>query len=153
MPTDRSLAVRVEGLADFQKELKRLDQKLPRELQKANKRAAELVADAARTRATGLGSVAAKAAPSIKAAAEQRRSKVSIGGARYPFALGAEFGGQGRPTTMQFAPWSGSDTGAGYFLYPAIRETRDEFMDAYDDAIEQLTREAFPTGWRRLKRS
>lgn len=142
MPTDKSRAIRVEGLADFQRELKALDSKLPRELAKANKDAAELVASHARSRASGLGSVAAKAAPSIKAAAEQRRSKVTLGGPQYPYALGAEFGGQGRPTTMQFQPHRGRE---GYFLYPTIRDDRDEFMDAYERAIDQVMRAAFPS--------
>lgn len=142
MPTDRSQAVRVEGLADFQRELRQLDSKLPRELTAANKKAAELVAEKARGKATSLGGVAAKTAPSIKAAAEQRRSKINIGGARAPWALGAEFGGQGRPTTMQFQPHRGRQ---GYFLYPTIRDTRDEFMDVYERAIDQLMRAAFPS--------
>ena len=136
--------VRVEGLADLQRELRKLDSKLPRELRQANLKAAELVATAARSKASSLGGVAAKTAPSIKAAAEQRRSKVTIGGPKYPFAMGAEFGGQGRPTTMQFKPWSGRDSGAGYFLYPAIRGTRDEFIEVYERAIDQLMRAAFP---------
>lgn len=141
MPTDRSQAVRVEGLAAFQKALKALDENLPRELTKANKEAAEFVADRARTRAQALGGVAAKSAPSLKAAAEQRRSKINLGGARYPFALGAEFGGQRRPTTQQFPPWTGK---TGRFLYPTIRDTEQEFMDVYERAIDQLMHAAFP---------
>lgn len=139
MPTDRSVAVEVRGLADFQRELKRID--LASDLKDANKDAAELVATAARARAQGLGGVAAKTAPSVKAAAEQRRAKINLGGAREPWALGAEFGGRGRPTTQQFQPHLGR---TGYFLYPAIRATREEFLDAYAKAIEQLMRRAFP---------
>lgn len=142
MPTDRSQAVRVEGLADFQRELRRLDSKLPRELTAANRAAAEMVAERARSRARGLGSVAAKSAPSIKAAAEQRRSKINLGDNRHPFALGAEFGGRRRPTTQQFEPWTGK---TGRFFYPTIRDTEDEFMAVYERAIDQLARAAFPS--------
>lgn len=141
MPVDRSQAVRVEGLADFQKELRALDRTLPRELGQANKRAAEMVAERARQRAQSLGSVAAKSAPSIKAAAEQRRSKINLGSTREPWALGAEFGGQGRPTTQQFEPHRGRE---GYFLYPTIRDTRDEYLEIYGRILEQLMRAAFP---------
>lgn len=133
--------VRVEGLADFQRELRKLDSKLPRELRVANLKAAEVVASDARSRAASLGGVARKTAPSIKAAAEQRRSKVTLGGPRFPYALGAEFGSIQH---TQFKPWTGSDSSSGYFLYPAIRGTRDEFMDAYEDALDQLMRAAFP---------
>lgn len=139
MPTDRSEAVQVKGLAEFQRELKKID--MAKDLRLANLAAAELVATAARSRASGLGGVAAKTAPSIKAAAEQRRSKVNLGGGQYPFAMGAEFGGQGRPTTQQFKPHLGTE---GYFLYPAIRNTREQFMDAYERAIQQIMHAAFP---------
>lgn len=133
--------VRVEGLADLQRELRRLDSKLPRELRLANLKAAEVVATAARSKASSLGSVAAKTAPSIKAAAEQRRSKVTLGGPKYPFAMGAEFGSI---EYAQFKPWTGSDSSSGYFFYPAIRGTREEFMATYERALDQLMRAAFP---------
>lgn len=139
MPTDRSQAITVQGLAEFQRELRQID--LASDLRDANREAAETVASAARARASSLGGVAAKTAPSIKAAAEQRRAKVDLGGSRYPFALGAEFGGQGRPSTMQFKPHLGR---TGYALYPAIRDTREQFIDAYDRALGQLMARAFP---------
>lgn len=136
--------VRVEGLREFQAELRKLDQKLPRELRVAGNEAAAIVVRDAQGRAQGRGGVAAKTAPSIKATSEQRGARVSLGGTRFPFAMGAEFGGRGRPTTQQFAPWTGSDSGAGYFFYPAIRETRDQVTDAYADALDRLMRDAFP---------
>lgn len=133
--------VRVEGLADFQRELRKLNADLPKELRKANIEAAEVVAKDARQRAEGRGGVAAKSAPSIKAQGEQRRSKITIGGPKFPFALGAEFGAVEYP---QFDPWTGSGSDAGYFFYPAIRDTREEFMDVYEDALDRLARRAFP---------
>lgn len=145
-PSDR---VRVEGLRDFQRELRALDNKLPRQMRVANLEAAEVVAKEARAKAIAQGGVAEKTAPSIKAAAEQVRSKVNIGGTRYPFALGAEFGAKVYP---QFKRWRGNqhqpdvDNGVGYFLYPAIRETRSEFIDTYAKALDQLMRRAFPDG-------
>jgi hypothetical protein len=137
MAADKSRAVQVRGLAEFQRELRKLD--LAKDLRLANKEAAEVVASAARARARG--GVAAKTAPSVKAAAEQRRAKVTLGGAAYPFAMGAEFGGQGRPTTMQFEPHRGTQ---GYFLYPAVRDTREQFIDTYARVLDQLMRRAFP---------
>lgn len=137
--------IRVEGLREFQAELRKLDQKLPRELRVAGNEAADIVVRDAQSRARGRGGVAAKTAPSIKASSQQRGARVSLGGARFPFAMGAEFGGRGRPTTQQFAPWSGSDSGAGYFFFPAIRGSRDEFMDVYETALDRLMRAAFPS--------
>ena len=51
-----------------------------------------MVAERAKARAMSLGGVAAKTAPSIRAMAEQRYAKLVMGGARYPFAFGANFG-------------------------------------------------------------
>lgn len=143
MPTDRSESIQVQGLREFQAALKALDDRLPRELAQANYEAADhVVAREASRRARSLGGVAGKAAASIKAAKQQRAAAVSIGGPQFPFALGAEFGGQRRPTTQQFKPWKGHE---GYFLWPAIRETKPQFMEVYERAIDDLMRRAFPS--------
>lgn len=139
MATDRSESVTIQGLKEFLAALKAVD--LNKDLAQANKKAAEMVAAKARGKAESLGSVLAKAAPSIKAAAQQRQAAINLGGSQYPFALGAEFGGGRRPTTRQFKPWLGH---TGYALYPTIRETREQFIDVYADAIDELMRRAFP---------
>lgn len=137
--------VQVDGLRELSKALKQLEDKnLGKELQKANKAAANLVASAAKGLATTLGSTPAHVAPSIRASAGRQSASVSIGGAAYPMAAGAEFGGQRRPTTQQFQPWRGSDSNAGYFLYPTIRAKVDEIVGEYADALDELLGKAFP---------
>lgn len=146
MPVDR---IRVEGLRDLQRALRAVDAALPKELRQANKEAAEVVAGAARANfAAGTG-VAPKVVPSVKALAQQRSASVKIGGARYPYALGSEFGGgkygPGNPTprgghTTQFPPFKKS----GYALYPAIAEKRDEVVEAYAEALGRVAKRAFP---------
>lgn len=118
-----------------------MDADLPKELRKANIEAAEVVATDARRRAEARGGVSRKSAPSIRAQGEQRRSKITIGGNQFPFALGAEFGSI---EYKQFDPFTGNGSDAGYFFYPAIRETREEFMDVYEDVLDRLARRAFP---------
>lgn len=136
---DKSEAVEVTGLRDFLAALKAVD--FNRDLGKAHKRAADMVASKARSKAESLGGVLAKAAPSIKALSQQRAAAISLGGATFPFALGAEFGGQRRPTTQQFVPWTGH---TGRALYPTIRDTREEFLKLYADEIDELMHRAFP---------
>lgn len=67
-------------------------------------------------------------------------------------ALGAEFGADrnqrrmGRPHGKvapvkgwnQFEPWRGNDTGAGYFLWPAIRQQSDEILNRYTALFDEL---------------
>ena len=95
-----------------------------------------------------------------RAASTLKALKVSTGGAvrlgeGFPGALGAEFGAYrnqlrggrpgGRPAQVrgwqQFRPWRGSDSGAGYFMWPAIREQTDEIVNRYGEMIEKLWEE------------
>jgi hypothetical protein len=148
--SDKSSGINVIGLKELQRELKNLDADWPKELRKANKEAAEMVATRARRSfARGRG-VAPKVVPSIRALAQARSAAVKIGGQRFPFAMGAEFGGgkyrKGRPTsaggyTTQFLPHRGK---RGYHLYPTLRDSTDEVVDIYGDLVDALTRRAFP---------
>lgn len=139
----RSGDIAVDGLVEFRKALKAMgDVEALREMRAANKEAATIVAGEAKDKAQSLGSVAAKVAPSIRVSAGQQSAGVSWGGSAYPMAWGAEFGGQRRPTTQQFRPWRGSDSGAGYFAYPAIRENLDRIVIPYEQAIADIVRKA-----------
>lgn len=124
--------VNADDLDDFRRDLRATGSDLQHELDKASGEVAELVAVGARSRAEGLGSTAGHVAPSIQADGQS----VSLGGSAYPMAAGAEFGGQGRPTTQQFDPY----TSEGYFLYPSIREDEDQADELYANAIDDLTR-------------
>lgn len=129
--------VSVEGLAELRRALKAVSAAAPKELSAAGKDVARFVADDAQGKAAGLGGVAAKVAPSIRAAAAGGGGAISLGGAAYPMAAGAEFGGQGRPTTQQFKPHLGR---TGYFVYPSIRENSGRIEDEFRDAIHELMR-------------
>lgn len=54
-----------------------------------------------------------------------------------PIFFGAEFGGQSRPSTMQFPPHMGR---RGYFLYPAKRQNQEHFDTIWDRGIEAAMR-------------
>lgn len=134
--------VDVEGLAELSKDLRALDKNLARELRAANKSVAGFVASDARAAALSLGGVAAHSAPSVKPAAGGDWAGVALGNDSYPMAAGAEFGGQRRPTTQQFQPWRGSDSSAGYFLYPSIRNDSDRIETEYTAALDEVLRKA-----------
>lgn len=142
--------IKVVGLKEFQKELRAIDKDLPKQLRLANKEGADVVAEAAKESFASRGGVAPKVAPSIRSAAEQRRASVKMGGKKYPFAGGAEFGGgkygKGNPKppgggyTTQFEPFRKT----GYSMFPAIRDKRDEVIEVYGKALERLMSKAFP---------
>lgn len=129
--------VGVEGLTELRKALKAISDTAPRELSAAGKEVAGFVAEDARSAASGLGGVAAKVAPSIKASSAGGGGAIGLGGAAYPMAAGAEFGGQGRPTTQQFKPHLGR---TGYFVYPTIRRDADRIEETYSEKIDDLMR-------------
>lgn len=133
--------IEVVGLREFRLSLKAMSDDLPKDLRQVNKDAAETVAADARNRASSQGGALGKAAPSIKAGATQRGGYVKIGGDRYPFALGGEFGSV---QFKQFRPWRGSGDDAGYALYPAKRAKTPHIVERYGDLIDELSRRAFP---------
>lgn len=145
-------AVRVDGLQELQRAVRNARGTAgTRLIRAANKDAAELVASRARDRAQQLGGVAAKVAPSIKAAGEQRYAKLSFGGARYPMAMGANFGAQHdvlRNTSAraylgwnQFPEWGGNQWTGGArdrFLYYTLARQGDAIQAEYERALDQL---------------
>ncbi|MGH9460369.1 MAG: hypothetical protein ACRD1X_04075 [Vicinamibacteria bacterium] len=146
--------VRVEGLAELSRVLKRMDSDLAKELRKANKDAAQVAATVSKSRALSVGGVAAKVAPTIRASAGVKSASVGFGGAQAPMAGGAEFGAnrdrlRQRSTGTyvgyrQFQPWRGSGRNAGYFVYPAIRDNENRIVEQYTDALDHLLRRTFP---------
>lgn len=133
-----SQGVQVEGLNELNRALRGLGgAEMQKELKEAGLEVAKDVTAAARSKAMSVGGVAAKVAPSLKAAGRNTGAGVSMGGSRYPFAGGAEFGSL---QYAQFKPWRGSDSGAGYFLYPTIRDKSETIASTYQDAVDELVR-------------
>lgn len=127
--------VRVHGLNELNRALRTMGKEFQKELTQTNKDVAGLVADDAKAAAYALGGVAAKVAPSVKAAGGTTWAGVSFGGAAYPFAAGAEFGSY---RYRQFRPWRGNGSDAGYFLYPAIRQDAERIETEYTEALDRL---------------
>lgn len=133
-----SQGVQVEGLNELNRALRGLGgSELQKELKAAGLEVAKEVTSAARSRALSLGGVAAKTAPSLKATGRNTGAGVSFGGARFPFAAGAEFGSY---QYAQFKPWRGNQSDAGYFLYPTIRDKSDTIAETYQGAVDELVR-------------
>ena len=145
-------ATKVVGLAEFRRELKKLDEPhLVNQLKDVNYAVASLVVSSAKAHAsTRMESAAAE---SLRPSRSGARAQVT-GGAGIEFFGGAEFGAaqdQIRNTARgavtgwnQFQPWRGSGSGAGYFLYPAIRDETEHIVDMYGDALEKIASQAFP---------
>lgn len=148
-------AVRVVGLDEFRRELRRLQStELLDGLKDANYDVASKVVVWAQARAGGIGAMQARAAATLRPSRAQARAQVAGGGAKAPFFAGAEFGaGRNKVRTTrrgqvqgwnQFREWRGNGADAGYFLFPAIRDHNTEIVNIYADAVEKLSQRAFP---------
>lgn len=154
--------IRIEGLKDLQRELRQIDKKLPRELRIVHKDIAEIIAEGARRRGMALGGVHRKAAPAIKAGAEQRRGFIRLRPTKtIPFLYGAEFGAHhDLPRTVktpsgattvrlgwnQLPPHRGNQFlggTPGYMVYPTIRDKGEQMVDEYAKRIDALLKRAF----------
>lgn len=163
-------AVRIVGLAELRRALRAAAQGTEKELQRAGKRAAALIAveaQAAFDRGTG------RAAGSIRPRARQLMAEVAGGGVRAPHFGVREFGGwvprrgfkglrsrsravtrnpkSGKPAATHMKPYRGPIRGvpwpedeAGYGLFPAGRAMYPRSVDYYADAIGELVADAFP---------
>ena len=112
-------AIKVEGLAEFQRNLKKLDSDLPKGLRIALNDAANVVVDAARPRVprrTG------RAQASINARSTRTKVRVSEGGRRAPYMPWLDYGGEGRrrgrPSKRPFVR-------QGRYVYKAYFGARD----------------------------
>lgn len=135
--------IRVIGLRELRRDLKRLDADWPKELAKANTAAAQIVATEAQRRAPagphqGGGSVT-PIRQSIRASRAQRSASVSFGGARSPHAAPTEFGG----TLARHASASRTTVRQRAFLYPAITAKTAEVVQTYTAAVDRLLHDAF----------
>jgi hypothetical protein len=148
----KSGTVAVHGLDELRRELKKLDGNAATEaLKDANYRVAELVVQAAQSRASTRMERAAMA--TLRPARQAARAQVT-GGSGIEFFGGAEFGAaqnQLRNTSRgvvrgwnQFKAWRGSGADAGYALYPGIRDSTERIVEVYGDEVMKITRDAFP---------
>ena len=129
MPTP---VVEVRGLAQFRRDLRKLGREYRAGLDRELKRAATPIAKQAKRtyrrihprRRGGRGSQRG-----IRAAAGGGRVRVILGGSKYPYLLGQEWGGR----QPQFPP----ATREGYFFWPAIRDGADELTERTQAAIDK----------------
>jgi hypothetical protein len=149
----------IQGLRDFQRELRQLGPEFANALRKINKKVADVVAKAAADAA------GARVGSAIKGKGSNSSAKVAVApNKRAPDALVRTWGTK-RRTGWYAAPkyaassgrqhpewvgnrWSPGDGGSfgskPYFIGDAIDQTIDEVEDIYLDEIDKVTRAAFP---------
>lgn len=129
------VAVRIDGLSDFVRRLRKMDRDAARGLRVAMNQAAQIVVDEAVRhvpRRTG------RAAASIRAQSTMTASRVKAGGARVPYYPWLDFGGKvGRDNTASRPFFK-----KGRYIYPAYDHTRPQFERVLQRAILDVARTA-----------
>ncbi len=144
MAPRRDFQFDVIGLNEFIRDMRAEPERLDKDLRKRFQEVAEQVAEDARSRA------AARTNPrpghrvigTIKASSGGRDARVALGANDVPWALGHEFGSV---RFRQFPAWTGSDSGAGLFFYPAVREASSGYIPkAIEEIIDEFVSRVFP---------
>lgn len=130
-----SAGVGYEGLNKLNRDLKAISKDAQQELKKANVEVAAKEGRRAQAAAFSLGGVSAHVASGITGGGGNAWAGIKLG--TDPAAAGAEFGGQGRPTTQQFRPHRGQE---GYAVFPTIRRDSEDIEREWTSSIEDLMR-------------
>lgn len=126
--------VRVEGLAELRKELRRLEsgQVWAKELREAHKDAAERAVPEVKRRTPVLTGALQR---TVRALATQRGSRVVVGGIR-----GVEYAGP-----INYG-WAARNIRAQEFLMSGVNAATDDILEIYIERLDDITARAFPTG-------
>lgn len=127
--------IKIEGLAQFSRGLRKIDKDLPKVLRVANNEGAEIVA--ATTRRI-MAKRSGKGAKSVKTKSTRTAARVSEGGNRAPYVPWLDFGGHvGRrhATARPFIK-------VGRYLYPSWERKRPEVLTGLERALKQACRQA-----------
>lgn len=131
-------AIRVEGLAQFSRNLKKLDSDLPKVLRLALKQASDLVADDIRPkvpRRTG------KARRSIKAKATRTEARVEAWGDRVPYGKWLDWGGRVGRKKATVRPFIAGDGRYVYRSYSNLKKS-GQVQAVLEKALQDVATQA-----------
>lgn len=127
--------IKVDGLADFNRNLRKLDNDLPKALRIANNSAGQLIVNYARPR---VPKDSGKAAGTVKAKSTRTEGRVTGGSARYPYYAWLDFGGRvGRKKSVS-RPFLKS----GRYLYAGLSSQFGEIMQVLHNALIDVAKQA-----------
>lgn len=129
------VTIKIDGLAEFRRNVKKLDADLPKMIRVVFNQATTLVIDWAKPR---IPHRSGRAAASLKARSGQTEARVSLGGRRAPYTPWLDFGGRvgrGRSVSRPFLR-------EGRYLYVGLRARRDEVTAAMNRGLVDVARAA-----------
>jgi hypothetical protein len=131
-------AIKVEGLREFSRALRRLDSSLPKALRLAsNEAAAVVVADAKPKVPTGPAK-GGHAVNSVKAASTRTAARVQGGGKRYPYYPWLDFGGGVGPRKSSKRPYLKT----GRYIWKSYADNQEKVAAKLVDALQRVVVDA-----------
>lgn len=121
--------IKIDGLSQFNRSLRRLDSDAPKALRLALNSSADLLIDHTRPKIPELSGAARR---SLVARSTRTAARVAVGGKKAPWYPWLDFGGQGkkagRPAARRFFR-------EGRYLYPTLREIRPQIEAVLNKAL------------------
>lgn len=133
-----SEAISVKGLAEFQRNLKKLDKDLPKAVRLAGNEAADLIVSRAKQQVPSGPGMGGHSKSSVKAKSTRTAARVSGGGKRYPYYAWLDFGGRvGRNRSVR-RPFMKQ----GRYIWKSFVDQRTQVQEALEDALIEVARSA-----------
>lgn len=130
--------IKIKGLAEFSRNLKKLDAELPKVLRIANNEAADLIAAKTRGKVpTGPG-FGGHAKTSVKAASTRTEGRVKAGGKRYSYYPWLDFGGRVGKSHSVRRPFIKT----GRYLFDTYEDNRKAVEEIMTQALLDVARQA-----------
>lgn len=127
--------IKITGLAEFNRNLRKLDKDLPKALRLALNEAGEIVVAWAKPQ---VPVQSGKAVGTVKARSTRTSARVTGGSAKVPYYPWLDFGGRvGRNKSVK-RPWQS----AGRYIYPGYTSNVDKIHEALIDALLDVARQA-----------
>lgn len=127
--------IAVEGLAEFNRGLRKLDSEAPKQLRIALNGAAELLVKRTRPR---VPSRSGNARASMKAQSTRTSARVSVGGRKAPYFPWLDFGGRTGRNKSVVRPFYTD----GRYVFVTLRDIGPEIQRSLEDGIAQVARNA-----------
>lgn len=127
--------IKITGLSEFNRNLRKLSADLPKALRLAHNEAAQLIVDYAAPR---VPRKSGRAAGTVKAKSTRTESRVQGGSKRAPYYPWLDFGGRVGPKRSVHRPFIKE----GRYLYPALGANYDKFAELLTEKLIDVARQA-----------
>jgi hypothetical protein len=127
--------IKIDGLAQFSRNLRKVDAELPKGLRLAANAAADIVVQDIRPE---VPRVTGHAQSSVKARSTRTEARVQAGGTKAPYFAWLDWGGKVGRKHHTARPW----VKTGRYLYPAYTKNRDKVREVFVQALIHVVEQA-----------